>query len=92
MLLEAIQKGNVEDARNDIDYWLDLAIVELQHLEESYPNVDWSENPVKNLEEVKMRRIYRDIAQYRLNHPRKHNVPIDDNYKRLIDAFIEKYK
>jgi hypothetical protein len=92
MLLDAIHKGNVDDARNDIDYWLDLAIVELQFLEETYPNTQWAETPVKNLEEVKMRKIYGDIARYRLEHPRKHTVPLDDNFKRLIDTFIEKYK
>jgi len=92
MLLDAIQKGTVDDARNDIDYWLDLAIVELQFLEERYPKTQWAETPLKGLEEVKMRKIYGDIARYRLDHPRKHTIPLDDNLKRLIDTFIEKYK
>jgi hypothetical protein len=92
MLLDAIRKGNVDDAKNDIDYWLDLAIIELQFLEESYPNTQWAETPLKGLEEVKMRKIYGDIARYRLDHPRKHTVPLDDNLKRLIDTFIERYK
>jgi hypothetical protein len=34
----------------------------------------------------------RSIARYRLAHPRKHTAPLDDNFKRLIDAFVEKYK
>jgi hypothetical protein len=92
MLLDAIQKGSVDDAKNDIDYWLDMAIVELQFLEESYPNTQWAETPLKGLEEVKMRKIYGDIARYRFDHPRKHTVPLDENLKRLIDTFIEKYK
>ncbi len=92
MLLEALDKGNVNEARNDIDYWLDLAIVELQFLEESFPNEEWAEIPIQGLEEVKMKKMYGDIARYRLDHPRKHKVPLDDNFKRLIDAFIEKYK
>ncbi len=95
MLLEALEKGNVgnvDDARDDMDYWLDMAIVELLFLEESYPNENWAETPLQGLEEVKMKKIYGDIARYRLAHPRKHKVPLDDNFKRLIDTFIEKYK
>lgn len=94
MLLDAIQKGNVDDARNDIDYWLDLAIVELQFLEESYPNTRWDETPIRELQEFKvnMRKIYGDIARYRFDHPRRHTIPLDANQKRLIDTFVEKYK
>jgi hypothetical protein len=92
MLLDTLDKGNVDDARNDIDYWLDMAIVELQFLEESFPNENWAEIPLQGLEEVKMKKIYGDIARYRLAHPRKHKVPLDDNFRRLIDTFIEKYK
>lgn len=91
-LLDAIEKGNVGDARDDIDHWLDLAIVELQFLEESFPNEAWAETPLQGLEEIKMKKIYGDIARYRLNHPRKHKTPLDDNFKRRIDAFVEKYK
>ena len=92
MLLDALDKSNVDDARNDIDYWLDMAIVELQFLEESLPNENWAETPLQGLEEVKMKKIYGDLARYRLAHPRKHKVPLDDNFRRLIDTFIEKYK
>jgi len=92
MLLDALAKGNVDDAGNDIDYWLDMAIVELQFLEESFPNENWAETPLQGLEEVKMKKIYGDIAHYRLAHPRKHKVPFDDNFRRLIDTFIENYK
>jgi len=92
MLLDTLEKGNVDDAKNDIDYWLDMAIVELQFLEESYPNENWAETPLQGLEEVKMKKIYGDIARYRLAHPRKHKVPLDDNFRRLIDTFIDKYK
>jgi len=69
-----------------------MAIVELQFLEESFPNDNWAETPLQGLEEVKMKKIYGDIARYRLAHPRKHKVPLDDNFRRLIDTFIEKYK
>jgi hypothetical protein len=92
MLLDALEKGNVDDAKNDIDSWLDMAIVELQYLEESIPKEAWAETPVQGLEEVKMKKLYGDIARYRLSHPRKHRVPLDDNFKRRIDAFLEKYK
>lgn len=92
MLLDAIEKGNIDDAKNDIDYWLDLAIVELQYLEESLPNEAWAETPVQGLEEIKMKKLYGDIARYRLAHPRKHKVPLDDKFIRLIDTFVEKYK
>lgn len=93
-LLDAIQKGNVVDATNDIDHWLDLTIVELQYLEESFPNTRWDETPIGGLGEfkIKMRELYGDIARYRLDHPRKHTIPLDDNQKRLIDTFVEKYK
>jgi hypothetical protein len=37
MLLDALQKSNVDEAKNDIDYWLDMAIVELQFLKETNP-------------------------------------------------------
>lgn len=69
-----------------------MAIVELQYLEETFSKEDWAETPIQGLEEVKMKKIYGDIARYRLDHPRKHKVPLDDNFKRLIDTFIEKYK
>jgi hypothetical protein len=92
MLLDALEKGSVDDARNDIDYWLDMAIVELQYLEEAFPKEDWAGTPIQGLEEVKMKKIYGDIARYRLDHPRKHKIPLDDNFNRRIDTFIEKYK
>ncbi len=92
MLLNLLEIGKVDEAKNDVDYWLDLAIVELQFLEESFPNEAWSETPVQGLEEVKMKKLYGDLARFRLNHPRKHKVPLDANSKRLIDTFIEKYK
>jgi hypothetical protein len=92
MLLDTLEKGNVDDARNDIDYWLDMAIVELQYLEETFPTEDWAGTPIQGLEEIKMKKIYGDIARYRLAHPHKYKVPLDDNFKRLIDTFIEKYK
>ena len=92
MLLHAIQKGNFDEASNDIDYWLDSAIVELQFLEESYPETRWNEIPIQGTEEVKMTNLYRNIARYRDTHPRRHTISLDANQKRLINAFVERYK
>ena len=92
-IIEGIQNGAIEEAIKDMDWWVDQAIMELQYLEEKYPYKHIEQNKPTGPEGIiTYKRIYRDIARYRRDHPRKHKVPLDSHKLKIIDAFVKKYE
>ena len=91
--MEAIQNNNIDQAVEDMDWWVDQAILELQFLEEQYPEKQLEETPIQGTDgTLRMKRIYRNIARFRSEHPRKHIVPLNLQQLEMIDKFVEKYK
>lgn len=91
-ILKALDAGDLDDAKRDLDWWIDLAILELQALEERYPQGHWEDVPVQGSPDIQMRAFYRQIAQFRRDHPRRHSVPLDADSLKLIAAFLQKHQ
>ncbi len=91
-ILDALQAGKTDQAKKDLDWWLDSAILELSALEERDPQEAWGEIAMDSDSELKMKTFYKRIAQYRKSHPRLHSVPLDSAEQKRIDAFVEKYQ
>jgi hypothetical protein len=92
-ILEALKKGTAEQAVQDMDWWIDQAIIELISLEENNPDGKLEENPVVGTDGIlRYKRLYRDVARYRAAHPRTHKVPLDSQQLKIIDTFVNKYK
>jgi hypothetical protein len=64
----------------------------LAALEERDPKEAWGEIAMDSDSGLKMKSVYKRIAQYRKNHPRLHTVPLDPAEQRQINAFVEKYQ
>lgn len=93
-ILKAMDKGDreeMENAKNDIDWWIDQAIIELQFLEERYPHGDWAAVQFQD-STTRMDRFYKRIAQFRRDHPRRHSVPLDAESLKRIEIFVQKYQ
>jgi hypothetical protein len=91
-ILSALDAGKAEQAKKDLDWWLDLAILELAALEESDPNKQWGEVMIDSDSGLKMKTAYKRLVQYRKSHPRLHSIPLEPAEQRRIDAFVEKYR
>jgi len=102
-ILENTENSKSEKMKEDVDYWIDLGIVELSFQEDE--NVS-KKLPIELQNEINKIKhdlnanqpeipsyelIYRNIARYRKDHPRIHSIPLDEKQKELIDRFIEKY-
>jgi hypothetical protein len=90
-ILKAMDRGDVKAAKDDIDWWIDQAIIELLWLEERYPHGDW-DNVQQQDAPFSAKRFYREIAQFRRDHPRRHSVPLDAKTLGQIEKFVEKYQ
>ena len=83
----------MEQAVQDMDWWVDQAIIELSYLEKTNLDRHLEENQVEGSDGIiRFKRVYRDIARYRRDHSRIHKVPLDSNQMTLINDFVEKYK
>ena len=92
-IIEGIQNGAIEEAIKDMDWWADQAIMELLYLEEKSPYKHIEQNkPTGSEGIITYKRIYRDSARYRRDHPRKHRVPLNSHQLKIIDAFVKKYE
>jgi hypothetical protein len=91
-ILEGLEAGKIREAEKDMDWWLDMAILDLQGIEERHPQGHWSEVTVDKDVELKMKSFYRRIAQYRRSHPRQHLLPLEPSQLNLIDEFVQKYQ
>ncbi len=92
-VMGAIRNNNTDQADKDMDWWVDQAILELQFLEEKYPEKQLEKNPVPRTDgTLIMKRLYRDIARYRNDNQRKHLVPLNSRQLEIIDEFVKKYK
>jgi hypothetical protein len=90
-VINAIEQGESDLAIKDIDWWVDQSILELYYLEQKYPEKRLDDNFIPNTD-IKMKRIYRDIARYRYEHSRVNNVPLTKEQMKLIENFVEKYR
>jgi hypothetical protein len=90
-LFRCLEDGSLDQAKDDMDLWIDMSILQLKLLEEHYPNCDWAAVKLKD-SDMPMRAFYKRIAQYRRDHPRRHPVPWDAEDLNRIEAFVEKYQ
>ncbi len=89
----AIQNDSTDQAVEDMDWWIDQAILQLQFLEEKYPEKQLVRNPVPGTDGTFiMKRLYRDIARYRNDNQRKHLVSLNSRQLEIIDKFVKNYK
>lgn len=92
-IMENIQNGNTNKAVEEIDWWIDLAIIELNYLDEKYPDKDLSETKIPSTYGTfKFKRIYKEIAGYRNKNTRTHKKPLNSHESKAIENFVEKYK
>jgi hypothetical protein len=92
-IIKSIQDGDTNQAVEDMDWWVDMAIIELNYLEEKHPNIHFSEVNVPNTDGVlQMKTLYKKIAKYRNEHPRLHKIPLNSHESKAIESFVEKYK
>lgn len=91
-ILKAFQSGPFDQSVDNMDWWIDQAILELMFLEETYPDKKLEENFVPGSDGIlQYKKLYQGIAQYRLNNIRRHKVPLDDKLLKIIDDFVKKY-
>jgi len=92
-IINAIRDENTKGAVEDMDWWVDQAILELSFLEEKYPDKNLPEVTVGGSEStIKFKRLYREIARYRDAHPRIHTVPLNEEQSKAISSFVKKHK
>ena len=92
-IMENIQEGNTNKAVEDIDWWIDLAIIELNYLDEKYPDKNLSEIKIPNTDgDLEFKRVYKKIVEYRKKNPRTHNKLLNSHESKAIESFVEKYK
>ncbi|EKD25987.1 MAG: hypothetical protein ACD_79C01416G0003 [uncultured bacterium] len=91
-ILMAFHDRNFENIQNDIDWWLDISIIQLQILEERYPKGNWGDVILNDSPQFTMKTLYKRIAQYRKDNPRRHSYPLDEESIKRIKTFVEKYK
>jgi hypothetical protein len=90
-LFRCLEDGSLDQAKNDMDLWIDMSILQLKLLEEHYPNGDWAAVKLKDTD-IPMRAFYKRIAQYRRDHPSRQPVPWDAENLERIQTFVEKYQ
>ena len=91
--MKAIQNTKVDQALDDMDWWVDQAILQLQFLEEQYPERQLEETLIQGMDgTLRMKRIYRDIARFRNENQRRHIVPLNSQQLEMIEKFVGKYK
>ena len=88
-----LEEGRLEQAKDDMDLWIDMSILQLQMLEEHYPNGDWAAVKTPHGSDISIGMFYREIARFRRDHPRRPQAFSWDaeNLKR-IEAFVKKYQ
>ena len=91
-ILKDLHAGEIDETKRRLDWWIDLAIMEMAMLEEDYPQLQWGEVTVDKEADLKMKSMYRRIAQFRKSHPRRHIVPLEPSELKLIDAFVQKHQ
>ena len=96
-IFELIDSQNSLKAKEDIDWWVDLLILELatppdKKLKNIIDKLQGELNNNNNVPEVLYPVTYRKVAQYRLNNQRIHKVPIDEESIEIINNFVAKYK
>lgn len=89
-LMRSVENGNLDQAKEDMDWWIDQAIIELQLLEEDHPNGDWAAVQVDS--HLRMSALYRSLAQFRRDHSRYHSVPLGAESLKRIETFVKKYQ
>ena len=90
-ILRALEAGDLEEIRKDLDWWIDQAILELVFLEERYPHGDWDAVRLQD-SPLGMGSVYRRLAQFRRDHPRLHSVPLEPERLKQIELFTQKYQ
>jgi hypothetical protein len=90
-ILKAMDGGDLDETKKDIDWWIDQAIIELQWLEERHPHGDWGSVQMQG-SPLPIRTFYKRIAQFRRDHPRRHSVPLDAESLKRIEIFVQKYQ
>ena len=92
-LFRDLEDGRLDQAKDDMDLWIDMSILQLQLLEEHYPNGDWAAVKLSHDSDLPMRAFYKRIAQYRRDHPRRQTaVTWDVDSLKRIDTFVQKYQ
>jgi hypothetical protein len=89
-IMRLLESGNLDQAKEDMDWWIDQAIIDLQLLEEEHPNVDWAVIQVDS--RLRMGPFYRNLAQFRRDHQRHHSIPLDAESLKRIGTFVKKYQ
>jgi hypothetical protein len=89
---EEIESGKIDAIQQSLDYWIDMAIVELAALDNAYPEEHLDQVLVDSDSGLRMRSFYRRLALFRKSHPRKHVVPLSAPESALIEAFVQKYQ
>jgi hypothetical protein len=93
-IFQAVESGSTHAVMSDLDWWIDQAIIELQMIEERYPLGSWETVQAPHVPdpEFQMRILYRAIARFRRDHPRRHSVPLDEGSLKRISDFVQKYQ
>lgn len=91
-VLHDLSEGRVNEALESTDWWLDQAILLLGRLEAEHPEREWANRPIHEDGTLQMSRIYKDIANKRLQYPRSHKVPLEPNELDMISDFVERYR
>ncbi len=91
-ILEGLEAGSTEETKDSIDWWIDLSIMELASIEEHFPKHNWGDVSLNEDSVLKMRAAYRQIAQFRRDHPRRHRIPLEPAQLQVIQSFVEKYQ
>ncbi len=91
-VFRCLEDGRLDEAKDDMDLWIDMSILQLQLLEEHYPNGNWAAVRI-NASGSPMEAFYKRIAQYRRDHPRRQQgFSWDAESLKRIQAFVEKYQ
>jgi hypothetical protein len=91
-IYEKIASGKGDEGQKDLDYWVDMSILELSALGNAYPDSHLDEVRIDSESDLPIKAFYRRLAQYRGNHQRIHINSMTPAELQAIDRFIQKYK
>ena len=102
-IIEDTENSKTNKIREDVDYWIDLGIIELNFQENAKASKKLPSELQNEINKIKKdlntnqpdapsdELINSKIAKYRKEHPRIHSIPLDEKQKKLIDNFVKKY-
>ena len=103
-IFKQLKKGEDEELKKNIDWWIDSMILELNMHEDEFRTNILPEELEQDIREIKKNLeseqpdipsyeyLYKQFAKYRRDYPRIHTIPLGEKEIEVINNFVKKYQ